>query len=102
MSKKKKFKIVYLPVAQEDLLDILDYIKKDNPAAAVQFIERIDKTIGKLSTFPYLGKVPKDDRLKVMGYRMLIIDNFIIFYVVKKVIEIRRVIHGSRRYEFLL
>lgn len=27
----KKYKIEYLPIAKEELIDILDYIKKDNP-----------------------------------------------------------------------
>jgi hypothetical protein len=38
-----------------------------------------------------------------MGYRMLVVDKYLVFYVVKKkIIQIRRVIHGARRYSFLL
>jgi addiction module RelE/StbE family toxin len=100
---KKKHKIHYLPIAQQDLVEIFDYIMSDNPKAAANFIDKIDKSISKLETFPKLGVVPKDDRLEFMGYRMLVINNYLVFYVIRdSIVEIRRIIHGSRKYSFLL
>ncbi len=100
---KKKHKIKYLPIAQQDLVDIFDYIKEDNPSAAATFIDKIDKSISKLELFPQLGVVPKDDRLEFFGYRMLVIDSYLVFYVIiENRVEIRRIIHGSRKYSFLL
>ena len=100
---KKKRKIHYLPIAQQDLVEIFDYIMQDNPKAAASFIDKFDKSISKLETFSKLGVVPKDDRLEFMGYRMLIVDNYLVFYVIRESkIEIRRIIHGSRKYSFLL
>lgn len=99
----KKCEVRYLPAAQQDLIDILNYIKHDNPSAALKLVEEIDEVISKLENFPYLGVVPKDLRLKSLNYRMLIIDNYLVFYVVKdQVIEIRRIIHGKRKYSFFL
>ena len=93
----------YLPSAKTDLLEIVKYIARDNPPAALALVELLDKTIGHLAEFPELGREPKDDRLRRLGYRMVVIGDYLAFYVVKnEVIEIRRVIHGSRRYEFLL
>lgn len=98
-----RFQIEYLPSAEKDLLEIVDYIKKDKPSAAANLINTIDREISKLAEFPFLGPQPNDERLKMMGYRMLVIGNFIVFYVVKeKVVQIRRVLHGRRKYEFLL
>jgi addiction module RelE/StbE family toxin len=100
---KKKHKIRYLPIAQQDLIEIFDYIREDNPSAAATFIEKIDKSISKLESFPQLGVVPKDDRLEFLAYRMLVIDNYLVFYVIiGDIIEVRRIIHGSRKYSFLL
>ena len=97
-----EFRIHYLPVAQRDLLEILEYIRLDNPKAAADLLDRFDATITRLGTFPQMGSVPKGLRLRHLGYRMLIIDNYLVFYVViDKVVEIRRIIHGKRRYEFL-
>jgi len=50
-----------------------------------------------------MGVVPKDDRLKRLGYRLLIIENYLVFYVIKfETIQIRRIIHGARQYGFLM
>lgn len=98
-----RFQIEYLPSAEKDLLEIVDYIKKDKPSAAVNLINTIDREISKLAEFPFLSPQPDEERLKMMGYRMHVIGNFIVFYVVKeKVVQIRRVLHGCRKYEFLL
>jgi len=92
------FEIRYLATAVRDLEDIFAYIEKDRPRAAVSLLENFDHTISKLSDHPGMGVVPKDDRLKRLGYRMLIIENYLVFYVVKVgAIQIRRIIHGARR-----
>lgn len=99
----KKYKLEYLPIAQEDLFDIFEYVKKDKPNAAANFIVKIDKFISQLKSFPFMGTIPKDDRLQLLGYRMLVIENYLVFYVIKNnIVEIRRIIHGSRRYSFLM
>jgi toxin ParE1/3/4 len=95
--------IRYLSAAERDLDDIFDYIMKDNPVAALSLLKEIDRSISHLSCNPELGVVPKDDRLKKLGYRVLIIRKYLVFYVVKKeFIQIRRVLHGARQYGFLL
>ncbi len=97
------YHIEYLPVAQADLEEIFAYILNDDPAAAAKFVNRIDSAISQLARFPLLGPVPKDPRLQHLGYRMLVVDNYLVFYVIKdQVVEIRRVLHRSRRYSFLL
>jgi addiction module RelE/StbE family toxin len=97
------FPIRYLATAENDLVEIFDYIVKDRPTAATSLLESFDKTIAKLAYNPELGVTPKDDRLKNLGYRVLIVQKYLVFYVVKgRTIQIRRVLHGARRYEFLL
>ena len=95
--------IRYLPTAENDLDDIFDYIMMDNPSAAVSILEKFNHSISQLAFNPELGIVSKDDRLKKMGYRILIIGKYLVFYVVKaNIIQIRRIIHGARQYNFLL
>ncbi len=97
-----EFEILYLKIAIKDLDEIFDYIKSDNPRAASALLDKFDKTISKLSKYPKVGRAPKDDRLKNLGYRVLIVENYLVFYVIKnKKIEIRRVLHGARNYKFL-
>lgn len=91
----------YLPAARRDLLEILDYIQKDNPAAATRFIDLVDERVSRLGRFPEMGREIKDERLRRLGYRMLVVENYLAFVVRDDAVEIRRVIHGARRYEFL-
>lgn len=66
-------------------------------------LNKIDDSIQKLSDFPEMRIMPKDKRLKKLGYRALIIDNYLVFYVITDVfIEIRRILHGSMNYKFIL
>lgn len=92
-----KLLIRYLPAAESDLADIYRWIVKDSPARAASFLERIDKRIGNLAAHPNLGRVPKHPKLQEAGYRVLMIEPYLAFYVVReRAIEIHRVIHGSR------
>lgn len=99
----KHYRIMFYPIAIDDLNDILDYIMDDNPKASVETIDTIDRSISQLERFPDLGVIPRDIRLKQLGYRMLVIDNYLAFYVVENdIVQIRRIIHGSRHYSFLI
>lgn len=99
---EKKYKIEYLPSSVRDLTDIVEYIKIDSPQSAMNFIDKIDESISRLEQFPFIGIAPKDIRLQSLGYRMLIIENYLVFYVVSDdIVEIRRIISGKRKYDFL-
>ncbi len=95
--------IRYLSTAEKDIVDGFEYIKKDNPAAAISQLKKFDKSISQLASNPFLGLIPKDERLKKLGYRMLVVDKYLVFYVVKTgTVQARRIIHGARRYSFFL
>jgi addiction module RelE/StbE family toxin len=99
----RAYEIRYLPAAQQDLLDIFEYISRDNPEAAEALLAQFDRTLANLTAHPLIGAIPKDKRLQRLGYRMVVIGNYLAFYVVKKdVVQIRRVIHSSRNYQRLL
>lgn len=98
-----KRRVVYLPSAERDLVSEFDYIARDRPAAALDWLGSIDRALGRLARFPGSGVAPKDQRLVALGYRMVVIGEHLAFYVVTPDrVEIRRVLHGKRRYGFLL
>ena len=100
---KRKFSLEYLPAAIQDLEDIFDYISKDSSGRAKQFVQSIDKKLGHLEFFPYFGSVPKDRYLAQKGYRLIVIQDYLALYRIKNnTILIYRVVHGKRRYQFLL
>ena len=73
------------------------------PAEAANWLNRVDWSLGRLSRFPESGTTPNDDRLAGMGYRVVVIGEYLAFYLIRRNrVEIRRVLHGRRRYGFLL
>lgn len=99
----KKFKVQYLPLAESDLIEIFDYITADNPTAALSLLDQIDESISQLEDFPLKGDIPNDSRLKALNYRMLVIGSYLVFYTVfDNIVEIRRLLHSRRKYQFLL
>ncbi len=98
-----KHSVFITEAAEIDLNDIFDYIANDNFPAAINLCDTIEQTILKIEDFPQMGSVPKNRRLARKGYRILIIDIYLVFYVIleNKIIEIRRIISGRRDYSFL-
>lgn len=96
-------KLVYSRQAATDLQSIFDFIASDSPRAAAHFVEEMDHAIARLASFPKLGVIPRDARLRAKGYRVLVVGEYLVFYVIREnTLRIRRVIHGARRYAFLL
>ena len=92
-----RYTIRYLPIAVDDLLSILDWIAVDSPARAEAFVDMLDKRIRLLATHPFIGRKPRDEKLQHLGYRVLIIESYLVFYILRhRTIEIHRVVHGSR------
>jgi len=69
----------------------------------LKFLDKLDKSIGMLEQQPLLGRIPRHQKLKQFGYRILIIETYLVFYIVKnKKVEIHQVIHGSRNLDYLI
>lgn len=98
-----KITLRYLPSAQDDLTGILEWIAHDSPNRAISFIDKLDERIGQLVSHPKLGRVPRHLKLREYGYRVLIIESYLVFYIIRgQTIEIHRVVHGSRNLGHLI
>ena len=98
-----EYTLRYLPVAQDDLRSILDFIAQFNPSRSTSFIEELNTKIGLLEEQPLLGRTPRNPILRELGYRVLILDAYLVFYVIRgNTIEIHRVVHGSRNLDHLI
>ncbi|MHB0915855.1 MAG: type II toxin-antitoxin system RelE/ParE family toxin [Thermoleophilia bacterium] len=90
-------------MAEEDLSEAIAFIAADDPAAAMALADRIEKSLGDLANHPRMGKVPDDPNLIQMGYRYLVVENYLVFYEVEtRVVNIHRILHGARNYRDLL
>ncbi|MFX1444578.1 MAG: type II toxin-antitoxin system RelE/ParE family toxin, partial [Promethearchaeota archaeon] len=54
--------IEWAAIAENDLLEIIDYIAQDSPQYASLFFEQLQEKVEKLNSFPKMGrKVPELD-----------------------------------------
>ena len=85
------------------LLLLAGFISADNPTAANNLANQIEKDLELLSENSKLGQIPRDDDLKKLGYRYLIVQNYLLFYTIeKRTILVHRILHGARDYKSLL
>ena len=59
----------------------------------------------RLKDFPYSCSFVLDEPLKNRGYRKLIVDNYIVFYLVnemEKQVVVMRILYGAQNYQNLL
>ena len=102
-----KYEVKLTPIAYEDLDKIYDYISRElhNNDAAVSLMDKFEHDIMRLSIFPFSGGKVRDELLNQKNYRKLIVNNYIIFYIVNeidKTVIIMRVLYGSRLHRDLI
>jgi toxin ParE1/3/4 len=98
-----KYQIRFLRIAEEDFTEIVSYIASENPTAANSIATKIEKNLELLSENPLMGRIPRDEEIRNLGYRYLIVKNYIIFYTIEnKTILIHRILHGARDYKPIL
>ena len=92
-------KVVYLPIAEDDILAAVEYIayKLDNPSAAEALLDELDKTAERVARFPYSSELYRTDRPMRKEIRMVSVKNYVLYYAVtEETVEIQRLIHGRR------
>ena len=92
-------KIVYLPLAEEDILAAVDYISftLDAPKAASDLLDELDKTVALLAEFPYSCELYRTERPMKDELRKGPVKGYVLYYAVfQDRVEIRRFLHGRR------
>jgi plasmid stabilization system protein ParE len=98
-----RYAVRLLSIAEQDLQDLAAFVAADNIPAAMALADRIENDLQRLARYPYLGKVPNDERLAALGYRVLVIENYLVFYKVRgRIVLVHRILHGMRDLPSLL
>ena len=87
-------RVIYSPVANDDLDEIVDYLERFSP----DFAERLVRTIRQKSRvhgrFPELGR-QRDDLFQ--GLRSFAVGKYVVFFRPRpRGIDVVRILHGSR------
>ena len=99
----EEYNVRISPAAQNDFLDIADHLSTMTPEDATQYYELFMEKMGMLKTTPERCPLARDAQLRLRGYRMLPIENYIVFYIINcKTVELRRILYARRQYERLV
>jgi plasmid stabilization system protein ParE len=98
-----KYKVKIYPTAQMDLNDIVSYLNTLSPQAAIGYYDLLVEKISSLVGMPERCPFVRNIALKAKGYRYLIVENYLVFFVVKDdTIQIRRILYNKHQYKGLL
>ncbi len=99
----RKLAVKLLGIAEDDLAEIITFIAEDDVAAAEKLADKIETRLARLADHSALGRIPAEEELARLGYRYLVIDNYLVFYTVSaQTVLIHRIMHGARDYVKLL
>lgn len=101
------YKLEYLPIARQDLIEIVRYISQElkNPEAAERLAVKLTDAAESTLSFPYAFAAYHPLRPLKHDYRKLIVQSYMIFYWVdeaKQVVTVARVIYVRRNYGLML
>jgi plasmid stabilization system protein ParE len=99
----QNYDIRYLPIAEDDLNEIIDYLLEHSISAANAFIDELEKLEERLSIFPESAAPIRDKKLQNRGYRMAVIGAYSLFYILlNESVYVMRIMHSKRNYSSLL
>jgi len=90
----KNYKIKLLTIAKSDLEEIINNLSKFSENVALKQYDRIISKINILKQFP---EMCEEYEKSIIGYRYrkMIIDNYLVFYIiVDDIVEIHRIINS--------
>lgn len=92
------YKVITLPLAEEDIADQTDYIAFElkSPETALNMVRGFRKTINNLSIFPQSHELDEDEELAKYGIRKTYYKNYKIYFLIderEQIVYILRVFH---------
>lgn len=95
------YKLEFLPIAKNDMLEIVKYISDDlkNPQAASKLADEFIEVAESVCQFPYANNVYMPIKPLDLEYRRIIVKNYLMFYTVDenaKTVTIMRVVYARR------
>lgn len=103
----KRYKVMLTEPALEDLQEIVKYISNEfkEPAIAKRLVGKIKEAVMSLVEMPTRHAIVTDERLASQEIRKLMVENYIVFYVISEkdgAVTVIRVLYGRRDWENLL
>ena len=100
-----KYKLSILPLFEEDLNEIVDYIalRLENPIAARTLVDDVEKALIERTYCAEAFEPYHSLRERELPYYRIYVRNYVIYYVVKgDTMEVRRILYKGRDRENII
>ena len=98
---RKRYKLRFLPLFEEDLGEIVDYLslQLQNPAAAENLVDEVQAAIRARLNDAEAFEPYRSARERQYPYYRIYVKNYTVFYVViDDVMEVRRILYSKRNF----
>lgn len=106
MEKNESYTVEFLPDAFSDMTEIISsFVMLGSRQGAKRINGKFIKAAEQLSIFPYSGIAVPDKKLAGSGFRMIVVEIYLLFYKVfddEKKVTVYRVMNGKRNYPALM
>lgn len=101
---KRRLPVEWATIAAQDLTEIVEYIARDDPGAALRVLDALEAKASSLETFATRGRiVPELLGIQLREYRELLVKPYRIIYRVEKArVVVLGVFDGRRNLEDIL
>ena len=100
------YTIEFLPAALNDMTEIIStFIMLGSKQGAIRIKDKMNKAAEQILLFPYSGTSVPDPKLSKLGFRMIVVEKYLMFYKVfeeEKKILFYRVLNGKTNYPTLM
>jgi len=98
-----EYNVTISSTAQNDFMEIAERLEVLPPEEAEQQYDNIVKKTSVLAKSPDSCPSARDSQLRLRGYKMLTVDDYIYFFVtIGKEVNIRRILYARRQYDRLV
>lgn len=99
MEATKGYTIEFLPAALNDMTEIIStFIMLGSKHGAIRIKDKMNKAAEQILLFPYSGMSVPDPKLSKRGFRMIVVEKYLMFYKVfeeEKKVLFYRVLNGK-------
>lgn len=101
------YRLIVTKEAHRDIDEIVIYIADElkNPQAADRFLNDVEDSYRRIVENPRLFAFCGDERLQKLGYRKVVIKNYLVLYradETENTVYVVRIVYGARDYAKLL
>lgn len=106
MESDNNYTLEFLPAALNDMTEIVSsFVMLDSKQGAMRIKTKMTKAAEQILTLPYSGVTVPDPKLSKLGFRMIIVEKYLMFYKIfedEKKILFYRVLNGKTNYPNLM